>query len=1167
MIPSRFIRVESFSVTANGKLDLSALPQAMGGKEEPGSGPQTDTELQLRGLWATVLDLEEQELPVNASFFEMGGHSLRALRLLNSILKELNVQITLAEVFRFPTIRQMAEVISQKRPSISLPVLPAEIKDHYPLSHAQKRLFTLYRMNKEQLGYNIPMVLSVKGSLDEKRLEGSIRTIIQRHEILRTGFLTDHDEPVQVVHKDVPFGLLTFEYQDSLKDILRQFLAPFDLSRPPLLRVGLIKKQDEHILLVDMHHIVTDGVSLQIMVEELVSLYNGEAPPPLRIQYKDYVGWLNSGEVIAGLERQEQFWLNEFSGEVPVCDLLHDHDRSPIKSYKGANAFFYLSKEEKDGLNQLALEENATLYMVLLSVYLVLISRLSDQRDIVIGSPVSGRSRAELEPLIGMFVNMLAIRNEVPGEVTFSELLQQVRDKCIRVFDNQDFPFGRLVERLKIRPVANRHPLFDITFSFQNIPNTDYSIPDLAVNMLDIPQATSKFDLSLHGFESGEGLRFVFEYDTDLFTNETIQRFITYFRRLVQEVLRQPGRKVREIEMLSEEEKKEQLQGMQELPVTYPDLSIGQKFAKAAATFPDHIAIVQNDNQLTYSELDRQAGLLAQHLKEQGVVRGNIVGIMAERSMDSVIGILAILKAGAAYLPIDPGYPKERVDFMLRDSNVQFVLKARGTVVGSTGILLIDIDRERSSGEWSPDTETSQPADDCAYVIYTSGTTGRPKGVLVTHRNVVRLLFNSCLPFSFSEKDTWTLFHSLSFDFSVWEMFGALLYGGKLVIIPRTTAQQASVFIKLLRRHQVTVVNQTPSAFYNLLEEERNSVHAETRLRYIIFGGEALKLSRLLPWKEKYPDTRLINMFGITETTVHTTIKEIAPEDIRQNRPNIGKPLPTTSVFIFGADKELLPAGVTGELYVGGEGVARGYLNRPELTHERFVRHAYDTEKRLYRSGDRARIRGGELEYDGRTDSQVKLRGFRIETSEIESRLLQYPQVKKAVVILSEINNGKMLCAYYTGSDELAEMELREYLGQYLPDYMVPAHFIRVSEMPLTIHGKIDIRALPEPALNIYSDYVAPATSLERELAEIVARRLGMDSSMIGVETNFIQLGLNSLSLTSLLVDIYNTYNVEISLMDIFQKPDVSQLSKLIEMARSFSGTGMDDLNEQEIIL
>nr|NIM14698.1 amino acid adenylation domain-containing protein [Candidatus Aminicenantes bacterium]NIM81428.1 amino acid adenylation domain-containing protein [Candidatus Aminicenantes bacterium]NIN20828.1 amino acid adenylation domain-containing protein [Candidatus Aminicenantes bacterium]NIN44614.1 amino acid adenylation domain-containing protein [Candidatus Aminicenantes bacterium]NIN87430.1 amino acid adenylation domain-containing protein [Candidatus Aminicenantes bacterium] len=1748
MIPSYFIQVERIPLTPNGKVDRKALPAPEIKAGADYTAPRNEIEEKLVEIWSEVLGVEHLKIGIDDNFFELGGHSLKGTVLLFRIHKMYHVQVLLAELFKRPTVRELAEYILSSNERIYEAIEPVPKQEYYPQSPAQRRLFFLDQFENIGISYNLPAVFKIVGQVDMDKMENTFRKLIQRHESLRTSFHMIDGQPVQKIHEEVEFEIESpFE--------IEAFVLPFDLSKAPLMRVGIVPlPREEWLLVVDMHHIISDGTSTGIFIREFMSLYAGEELPPLNIQYKDYAVWQNSEKKRDLLKKQEDYWLEQFTGEIPVLDVSIDCPRPSVQSFAGRTLLFELGKEETAALNRMARDQGATLYIFLLAVYTVLFSKLSGQEDIIIGTSTAGRRHADLEPIMGMFINTMGIRNFPRGKRTFKEFLQEVKERTLLAFENQDYQFEDLVERIEVNRDASRNPLFDVVFVLQNIEITEVEIPGLKLSPYEFENKTAKFDLTLWGFEREDRLSFSLEYCTKLFKETTIERFIKYFVKIISVVIESPGEKIADIDIISEEEKQQLLYDFNNTKANFPsDKTLHELFAEQVERNLYNIATASGRCALTYRELNQRSNQLAHLLRAKGVTADTIVAIIMDPSLEMISTILAVLKAGGTYLPIDPAYPPDRVAFILKDCNApllvtrnwmvekhsfislqglqtkaagmhftgirppvsdfndlpapdrslvdyeryncyigqamvkncislqatrgcpyncaychkiwqkkhvvrsarhiynevrlyydmgvrrfvfiddifnlnrentreffQLIIENQldvhfffpnglrgdllseadidlmvraGTVnvalaletasprlqkmigknldleklkrnieyfcqkyphvilelftmhgfpteteeealmtldfiksikwlhfpyvhilkiypntdmakiaiengirekdilksahlayhelpetlpferkftlqyqadflneyflskerflqvlpyqmnvltedeivqkydsylpveihrfsdllrfvgirkdeleetdcldeasvsiphfnkklaahfaqlqpeAGALRVLLLDLSqffsaesrmlydvvepplglmylltylsrrqgnnvkgkiaksridfdnysqlkslltefkpdvigirtlsfykdffhktvamirhwgidvpiiaggpyatsesdtivRDRNvdlvvlgegeitfcevieriienngrlpsqdilekipglvyvptkgvspkafareilfldemdqslAGESEENLEQTNRPEETAYIIYTSGTTGRPKGVMIEHCNVVRLMFNDKFQFDFSDKDIWSLFHSYCFDFSVWEMYGALLYGGKLVVVPRIAARDTERFLELLKEEGVTVLNQTPSAFYPLVAEELRHERSNLDLRYVIFGGEALNPVKLKEWKARYPGVRLINMFGITETTVHVTYKEITGKEIDAGISNIGKPIPTLSTYVLDKYQKLVPIGVAGELCVGGAGVARGYLNRPELTAGKFVlAHsswliADRREKRVsssgelplsyelsamsyfYKSGDLARLLpDGDIEYLGRIDTQVQVRGHRVEPGEIENQLLSHHDIKDAVVIERKDKGGdSCLCAYIVGVDlgasgaereepaccGLDVSELRHYLSQTLPDYMIPSFFVSIESIPLTPNGKVDRKALPAPEIQTGEGYVAPRNELENKLVEIWSEVLALDKDRIGIDANFFELGGHSLKVTVMIAKVHEELGVKVPLTEVFITPFIRGLAQYIHTADREQYAPLEPVGEGE---
>ncbi|NOU89219.1 amino acid adenylation domain-containing protein [Paenibacillus sp. LMG 31460] len=1155
MVPSYFIPMERLPLTPNGKIDRKALPKLEGKLKSAAvnEAPANLTEANLLPLWQEILKTEY--IGVTDNFFENGGHSLKAMMLISKIHQELKVEVPIKVLFDSPTIRQIAKYIQGADEQVYAAIRSMEQRDYYPVSSAQKRMFVLNRLDPDGTSSNMPGAMLLEGPLDVEKFRGAFQALVARHDTLRTSFDTVDGEPVQIVHPQVELRIPVKEAnEEDAAEMLNDFIHPFNLSKAPLLRVELIRfAAERHLFLFDLHHIISDGTSMGLIVKEFMLLYQGNYLPELAIQYKDFSIWQHEWFGSEVMKRQETFWVEMFGGDVPVLEIPTDYPRPPIQSFEGDKVIVHTGKELKEALRRLASESGTTLFMVMLAAYNVLLAKYTGQEDIVVGTPIAGRSHPDLQSIIGMFVGTLALRNRVDGKLPFAEFLAQVKMNMLHVYDNQDYPFETLVEQVDVRRDMSRNPLFDTMFVLQNIELEAMVLDGLSISpgLLDNPIA--KFDLTIEAREDEEGIELCFVYRTKLFKQETVKCMADHFLNILHTAVANPYQTISHMDMLSEAEKRHLLVDLNDTAAQYPEgMTLHELFEVQAAKWPDRIAVVCGGDRLTYRELNERANQLGQEMRSLSVLPDDRVGLLVDRSLDMIVGILATLKAGGVYVPLDPDYPQDRLQFMLDDSGARVLLTLPQLTgkVPFNGTVLDMSDPALYSGDGSNLESVNQP-EDMAYIIYTSGTTGQPKGVMIEHRNVVRLMLNDRMKFDFTERDVWTVFHSFCFDFSVWEMYGALLYGGTCVVVPKSVAQNPKEFAQLLRQEGVTVLNQTPTAFYALIHEVLGRQDNDLQVRYVIFGGEALNPIMLKPWKAKYPQTQLINMYGITETTVHVTFKEITEQDMEISLSNIGRPIPTLTSYIFDSEQRLVPIGVTGELYVGGEGVARGYLNRDELTAERFIANPYKPEERLYRSGDLARLlRSGEMEYLGRIDHQVKIRGHRIELGEIETQLLRHEAIREAVVMALDDEQGqKFLCAYLLLDQDLTVTELRAHASEDLPAYMIPSHFVRLPHMPMTSNGKVDRKALPKPegGLKTGAEYIAPRNELEEKLVHIWQEVLGSDR--IGIRDNFFDLGGDSIKGIQVASRLFN-HGLQLEMKDLFRYPSIEELSSLVALVK-----------------
>lgn len=1187
MIPNSFVCLSELPLNANGKLDKAKLPPPTPVAEAARLAPRNPLEKQLAALWEQVLG--HQAFGVDENFFELGGHSLKATKLKFLVSNKLNRELTLDEVFAHPTVAGQAALLGGRLEIKQFIIPRAPEQPAYAISSAQERLWVLTNFEEASRAYNMPIAFEILGELDVQRMEKAFVLVIEKHETLRTVFASTDDRLTQVVlpPSQVPFAIEEVTLNDgsvlALNNLLRQqWQRPFDLYKGPLLRAFVVTTPRQRLFSFAMHHLISDGWSLDVLCCDLINAYNRlrvdhvAVLPGLNFQYRDYAEWQRTAVGHERLANGLAFWKSMFRDGVPVLELPTDYFRPEVRTYRGDTFHYRFGPAFAGRLRTLAQQSGTTLFMALLAGVNVLLKKYSNQNQIVVGTPVAGRQYAQLENQIGLYVNTLAVKTELAGEMPFSELLSRQKEILLACFAHQEFPFEQLVEELSLKRDLSRSPLFDVLVVLQNasvLEGDQQLAPGLRLRRTEVPTGMAKYDCTFSFAEIDGDLALELEYNTGLFRERTIEQMVRHLVRLFERVFDCPDTRLKDIDLLDAEEYTVLTAKADHTQVGYDTAAtLVSLFGEAAARHADRVAVVHGEQQLTYRELDeissRLAGIL---VREYEVASQDLVSLHFERSHWMLIGILAVLKAGAAYVPIDPAYPLARINYILCDSDSRLVLHD-----GSIGSLPV---------EWPATTflditalAYNQPGQvaavrsrDLAYVIYTSGTTGNPKGVLIEHENVTRLLFNDHPSFDFKPVDRWPLFHSYCFDVSVWEMYGALLNGGALVVVPKETAQDSLQFYDFLHEHRITVLNQTPTAFRSLVQHNRRRFYLTplSTLRYVIFAGEALMPGILREWNEALPDCKLINMYGITETTVHVTYKEITQAEISDNKSVIGEPLPTLSCYVLDVDLQQVPVGVIGELCVGGAGLARGYLNKPDLTTERFITHPRRLGQKLYRSGDYARILPtGDIEYIGRRDDQVKIRGHRIEIAEVETAVIQQPGIKDAVVVpLKNASDEYDLVAYYIPEDGLPVPDLRQALGRLLPAYMVPPYLVPLPSFPLNSNGKLDKPALPRPDMGAShrTGYLAPRNETDQHVISIWESVL--ETSPIGVTDNFFDLGGHSLKATRVISKIHEIYGIKIDLKDLFLDPTVQHLSNYIDTVRWMESKDETILNsENEII-
>ncbi|WP_416466970.1 amino acid adenylation domain-containing protein [Pseudomonas sp. LFS044] len=1150
MVPAHLIFLQALPLTVNGKLDRKALPAPQATLGAGYVAPEGGHEHAIASLWAQVLKV--QRVGRYDNFFELGGHSLLATQVISRLRQVLNIDLPLRTLFETPVLASFAALAGQGSLDSAPPFTTVDRTLPLSLSYAQHRQWFLWQLEPESCAYNIPAALRLRGQLDVAALARSFDALVVRHETLRTSFQIEAGQAVQVVHAHMPFALQAEPVAPPAGEALEGWLKgqieretqrPFDLAQAPLLRVKLLRlADDDHVLILTLHHIVTDGWSMPILVEELEHYYAGFCTgqvvplPELAVQYADYAAWQRQWMQAGEQDRQLAYWKQQLGGEQPVLELPTDRPRPAVQSLVGANHEIVLDEALAEALKALARQHNATLFMVLLASFQVLLHRYSGQRDIRVGVPIANRNRAQIERLIGFFVNTQVLRADCDPQVSFSALLGQVKDTALAAQAHQDLPFEQLVEALQPERSLSHSPLFQVMLNHQTqVRGETQALPGLTLQRLSWERHSAQFDLTLNTFEHEHGLGASLSYATALFDRQTVQALADNWRVLLQSIVEQPEARIADLALLDAQARQQVIKAWNPAPAQQQvEQCLHQAIEAHAARSPQAVAVTCEGRQLTYRQLNQRANRLARQLRGLGVGPDVRVGVAMARSLDMVVGLLGILKAGGAYVPLDPEYPEDRLAYMIEDSGITLLLTQpdlSGQLPLAPGVqsLVLGQDEPALDADDLHDLDNQTSPENLAYVIYTSGSTGRPKGTLLPHANVMRLFQATQGWFQFNAEDVWSVFHSYAFDFSVWELFGALLHGARAVIVPRDVARSPEDFHALLVHEQVTVLNQTPSAFKQLAAIACQPVHdpAALALRYVVFGGEALDIASLRPWFERFGDQRpqLINMYGITETTVHVTYRPLRLADVqREGLSPIGEVIPDLSWYLLDANLNLAVAGSHGELHIGQAGLARGYHQRPALTAERFIPDPFDRSPqgggRLYRTGDLARYRAeGGIDYVGRIDHQVKIRGFRIELGEIEARLQAHPRVGEAVVLAVDGPGGKQLVAYLITNEaqplQLAaehqlRSELRDYLLAGLPDHMVPAHQVFLTAWPLTTNGKLDRKALPAPdSTHVRQTFVAPETPLQQQIAAVWADVLKLDR--VGLADNFFELGGDSI--------------------------------------------------------
>ncbi|NCS15837.1 MAG: amino acid adenylation domain-containing protein, partial [Microcystis aeruginosa G13-12] len=1176
MIPSAFVILESLPLTPNGKIDRRALPAPEFQSEEQYVAPRNPIEEILSSIWVKVLKVAQ--VGIHDNFFELGGHSLLATQLISRIREAFQVEMPLRELFVAPTIAELAQEIkriSEREQLTELPILPRDKTAELPLSFAQTRLWFLAEFESNSSFYNIPLALGLEGTLNSEILIQSLEEICDRHEALRTNFITVDGIPTQIIQtRTWTVTVVDLQHLSSSEKVIasqeltqNQAIQPFDLASEPLIRITLVVlSETEHLLLVCMHHIVSDGWSMGVFLQELTALYNayiqGLSSPlnPLSIQYGDFTLWQRQwlqGEV---LQQQLDYWQKQLAGAPALLSLPTDRPRPNQQSFAGGHLPFSLSWELTEKLTQLTQEQGVTLFMTLLTAFAVLLYRYTEQEDILIGTPIANRNRREIEGLIGFFVNTLVLRIDLSGKPNFNQLLGRVREMAMDAYAHQDLPFEMLVEVLQPERDLSHAPLFQVDFLLQNSPPSPLELTGLTATPLTTENDTAKFDLTLAMENTGAGLQGVWEYNTDLFDRSTIERLTGNFITLLEALVVNPQQPIFQLPLLTEVQSQELLKDWNATEKEYPfHHCIHHLFEEQAARTPAAVAVVFEGQELTYQELNIQANQLAHYLKSLGVNSEVLVGIYLERSLLVIVGLLAVLKAGGAYLPLDPDYPQQRLTYMAEDAQISLLLTQESLLdslpVEDVGVIVLDKLAEILTVQ-SPENHLSEVvSENLLCLLYTSGSTGKPKGVMLTHAALVNHSWGISEVFGLTESDRVLQFASFGFDVAAEEIFPTWLKGGTVVLRPGQMFATLTDFADFIEQESLTLLNITPAYWHEwALAVSQSLATVPSSLRVVAVGGDAVLPETVNIWRQMVGKrVQCINVYGPTEASVTAIVHDLLDyQSEKINSVLIGRPIANTKAYVLDQNLQPVPIGVKGELHLCGVRLARGYLNRPELTAEKFINNPFANAafNRLYKTGDLARyLPDGNIECFGRIDNQVKIRGFRIELGEIEAVLNQNIDVQTSCVIIREDTPGdKYLVAYIVAHYERIPMisELRQFLSSKLPLYMVPQAFVFLESLPLTTNRKVDRRALPAPDKigNRRDQYVAPRNGIEEMLVQIWTEILKVEQ--VGIYDNFFEIGGHSLLATQLVSRIRSLFKIELPLRSLFAAATVAELAHLI---------------------
>lgn len=1182
MIPTALICLPALPLNQNGKVDRALLPDP---EEYLASSrryvaPCNPTEEMLTAIWATIL--KRDRIGIHDNFFDLGGHSLLATQVMARVRSLFRVELPLRTLFEATTVAQLAEAIESARlldGDLAVPPVSRVERDRpAPLSFAQQRLWVLTQLDPDGASYNLPIALRLSGALDAPALERSVNELIRRHEALRTTVSLSDGQPVQVVApaSAMSMPVVTLDHLETSEReaaVLRLATAeaqrPFELAYGPMLRVTLLRLHaEEHVLLMTMHHIVSDAWSSHILVREMTELYIAQVQgrsaslPELPVQYADFAVWQRQWLSGARLDRQLDYWKERLAGGLEPLNLPMDRPRPPVQTSRGASMTISLPSELSSAMTELSRREGVTLFMTLLAGFYALLFRYTGRPDLVVGSPIANRTRSEIEGLIGFFVNTLALRADLSGNQTVRELLALVRQVCLGAYTHQDMPFEKLVEALQPVRDASYSPVFQVMFELQNAPTAELAVPGLRIATVDVEPLTAKFDLTLTLCETESGLTASMEYNTDLFSADSVMRMLRHYQLILQDMAARPDATIQELRLLTDEEERRLLSDWNAGPFLHvPDRSFSQLFEMQALATPDSVAASWLDRRVTYRELNHRANRVAHGLLINGVRPDTVVGLLGDRDPDFLAMLLGILKAGGIYLPLDAGHPDHRLAHMLDESRARVLLATEihrkrvkplvERLTGNARPTLLTMEGIQLSVKQDFNPDRSWHAAEATYVIYTSGSTGAPKGAIIEHRGMLNHLWGKVTTLCLTADDVIAQTASQSFDISIWQFLAPLLCGGRVCIVPDEIAHDPARLLRHVAATGVTVLETVPALLQSMLDmaADRNADDLELkRLRMILPTGEALPGQLCRRWLVRYPSIPLVNAYGPAECADDVALHQISESpDAQVASMPVGRPVPNLELYVLSPSLNPVPVGVVGELCVAGVGVGRGYLCNPAKTAGVFVPHPFakDPGARLYRTGDMAYyLPSGVIQFLGRMDHQVKVRGFRIELGEIESQLLEYPDVHEAVVVVKEDARGdKRLVAYAAG--RASGDALREFLRERLPDYMVPSGIIVLDSLPRNTNGKIDRRSLPEPTgRDPQQTFVAPCTDMEATLALEWGGVLGLPQ--VGIHDNFFDLGGHSLTAVQLVSRIQKMARNPIALLDLFQAPTIAGLAERI---------------------
>ncbi|MEE1056510.1 MAG: amino acid adenylation domain-containing protein, partial [Acutalibacteraceae bacterium] len=1092
--------------------------------------PRNETEEIICRIFSEILGTEK--ISVNDSFFELGGHSLRATRLVNRINVQTKHRIALKDVFSHPTPELLAKLVDDNNSETYIPIPKAEKKSCYPMSSTQKRMFLISEMSEsDSLNYNLPQAIRLTGQVDVEQFRNAFTQLIMRHEILRTKFVMHNGLPMQYIEEQPEINFVYLEDMNSdEKQLLDSLIHPFALNKPSQIRMYLIRRREYYILLLDMHHIISDGMSVESMLHELEILYNGNVLTVPKLQYKDYSEWFCT----RNMQQQKDYWLKQFEDEIPITNLPNDFPRKQQQNFNGKMLYQFSGKKLATGIQNIIRKYDVTDYMIFMSAVMILIGKYCRQDDVVIGTPMSARTHPDTENILGMFVNTVALRAKPENSKKYTSFLNEIKTLCLKAYENQEYPFEDLVKELNLTRDMSRNPLFDVMFVLQNNEIHNLNFKNIQTEYINLDMNISKFDLTFNVDMLENEYCVGLEFCTDLFTEDSAQFILKHYFCILQQLVQNPDTILGDIKLLTQEESQMILKKFNATSVTYKEKTVVELFEKQVEKMPDNTALVFENKNQTYAELNERANSLAHKLREKGIKPDDFVAIIADRSIEMIVGIYGIIKAGGAYVPIDPTHPEERIKFILEDCVPKVVLKyTKKNIEKICGeIPVIDLSESELWKGMTENPEYVNTPNNLIYCIYTSGTTGKPKGVMIEHNGIINLGIYMKNELNVISDDRVMLFANYIFDGSIWEILMAHMNGATLYIPNDETIKDIIKMEEYINKNQITV-SYFPPAYYQQGKLELTN--------YVVTAGSQAGKSVV---KKALKNSSYINSYGPTEATICTSnwiveknsnVPEIIP---------IGKPISNKQVYIMDGNS-LCGIGVPGELCIAGDGLARGYLNREKLTEEKFVKNPF-REGRMYRSGDLARwLPDGNIEFLGRIDEQVKIRGFRIELGEIQSRICEIDNIKDcAVIAKADVNGNNAIYAYYVSEEDTSISEIRNKLSEVLPEYMIPTYMMQIDEIPVNSSGKVNRRALPEITTNFTEEYVAPENDIQKILCDVFAEVLHV--SQVGITNSYFEMGGDSIKGIQIIAKL-REHHLYLSTKDILSGKTILRIAELVK--------------------